>query len=267
MTNNTVIDLGTPEGIDPLTELLRSGAKQLITEAVQAEPDALMTQYDDQKTADGRQRVVRSGHHPEREVITGLGKVSVEVPKICHREGTPECFQSLVVPPYIRRTATLDAAIPWLYLKGVSSGQMQSALEAIVGLEAKGLSANVVGCLKRQWEATYKQWCTRSVADEWVYIWTDGIYSGLRGDDGRLCCLVIIGVNSRGQKHFLSIEEGVRESKQRWRAVLLSLQQRGLGQPRSWPLAMVLWVSGQPLRQCIQRLMCNVAGCTRPAMC
>ncbi len=206
MTNNTVIDLGTPEGIDPLTELIKSGARQLITEAVQAEPDALMRQYDDQRTADGRQRVVRSGHHPEREVITGVGKVSVEVPNIRSREGTPESFQSLLVPPYIRRTATLDAAIPWLYLKGVSSGQMQSALEAIVGPEAKGLSANVVGCLKRQWEATYKQWCTRAVSDEWVYIWTDGIYSGLRGDDGRLCCLVIIGVNSRGQKHFMSIE-------------------------------------------------------------
>ncbi len=133
MTNNTVIDLGTPAGIDPLTGLLRSGAKQLIAEAVQAELDELMTKYDGQKTADGRQRVVRSGHHPEREVITGVGKVSVEVPKICRREGELASFQSLLVPPYIRRTATLDAAIPWLYLKGVSSGQMQSALEAIVG--------------------------------------------------------------------------------------------------------------------------------------
>ncbi len=127
MANNTVIDLGTPEGIDPLTELLRSGAKQLITEAVQVEPDELMTQYDDQKTADGRQHVVRSGHHPEREIITGVGKVSVEVPNIRSREGTPESFQSLLVPPYIRRTATLDAAIPWLYLKGVSSGQMEAS--------------------------------------------------------------------------------------------------------------------------------------------
>ncbi len=143
-----------------------------------------MTQYDDQKKTDGRQHVVRSGHHPERESIIGVGKVSVEVPNIRSREGESASFQSLLVPPYIRRTATLDAAIPWLYLKGVSSGQMQSALEAIVGLEAKGLSANVVGCLKRQWEATYKQWCTRSVSDEWVYIWADGIYSGLRGDDG-----------------------------------------------------------------------------------
>jgi transposase-like protein len=107
---------------------------------------------------------------------------------------------------------------------------MQSALEAIVGPEARGLSANVVSRLKRRWEGEYKDWCTRSVADEWVYIWADGIYSGLRGDDGRLCCLVIIGVNSRGQKHFLAIEDGVRESKQSWREVLLSLKQRGMNQ-------------------------------------
>ncbi len=190
-----------------------------------------MTKFDGHKTADGRQRVVRSGHHREREVITGVGKVSVEVPKIRSREGTPECFQSLVVPPCIRRTATLDAAIPWLYLKGVSSGRMQSAPEAIVGPEAKGLPANVAGRLKRQWEAEYKQWCTRAVSDEWVHIRADGIYSGLRGDDGRLCCLVIIGVNSRGHKHFLAIEDGVRQSKQSRREVLLSLKQRGLDQP------------------------------------
>ncbi len=231
MKNNTVIDLDNPEGIDPLTELLSIGAKKLIAEAIQAELDEQMTKYEDQKTADGRRRVVRSGHHPERQIITGVGKVSVEVPKIRSREGESASFQSLLVPPYIRRTATLDAAIPWLYLKGISSGQMHSALEALVGPEAKGLSASVVGRLKRQWEVAYKHWCTRSVADEWVYIWADGIYSGLRGDDGRLCYLVIIGVNSRGQKHFLAIEDGVRESKQSWREVLLSLKQRGLRQP------------------------------------
>jgi len=230
MKNNTVIDLDNPEEIDPLTELLRSGAKKLVAGAIQAELDEQLMRFEDQKTTDGRQRVVRSGCHPEREIVTGIGKVSVEVPKIRSREGEPESFQSLIVPPYIRRTGTLDAAIPWLYLKGISSGQMQVALSAIVGEEAKGLSANVVGRLKRRWEAEYKDWCTRSVADEWVYVWADGIYSGLRGDDGRLCCLVIIGVNSRGQKHFLAIEDGVRESKQSWREVLLSLRQRGLSQ-------------------------------------
>ncbi len=231
MANDTVIDLASPEGIDPLTELLRNGAKELIAQAVQAELDEVLQHFADQKTEDGRQRVVRNGYQPEREVLTGVGKVDVKLPKIRSREGEPVSFQSALVPPYIRKTATLEAAIPWLYLKGVATGQMQSALEAIVGPQAKGLSANVVGRLKRQWESEYKDWCNRTLADEWVYIWADGIYSGLRGDDGRLCCLVIIGVNSRGQKHFLAIEDGVRESKQSWREVLLSLRQRGLTMP------------------------------------
>lgn len=231
MANDTVIDLASPEVIDPLTELLRNGARKLIAEAVQAELAEALQQYVDQKTEDGRQRVVRNGYQPEREILTGVGKVSVKVPKIRSREGEPVSFQSSMVPPYIRKTATLEAAIPWLYLKGIATGQMQSALEAIVGPEARGLSPNVVGRLKRQWESEYKEWCKRSLSDEWVYIWADGIYSGLRGDEGKLCCLVIIGVNSRGQKHFLAIEDGVRESKQSWREVLLSLKNRGMKIP------------------------------------
>ncbi len=178
MANDTVIDLASPEGIDPLTELLRTGAKKLIAEAVQAELDELMRQFEDERTEDGRRRVVRNGYQPEREILTGVGPVKVKVPKVRSREGEPVSFQSTVVPPYIRKAATLEAAIPWLYLKGIATGQMQSALEALVGPEAKGLSANVVGRLKRQWEAEYKDWCTRDVNDEWVYVWADGIYSG-----------------------------------------------------------------------------------------
>ena len=231
MTNDTVINLASPEQIDPLTELLRTGARKLIAEAIQAELDEILQQFADQTTKDGKQRVVRNGYQPEREILTGIGKVDVKVPKIRSREGEPESFQSSLVPPYIRKTATLEAAIPWLYLKGISSGQMQSALEAIVGPEARGLSPNVVSRLKREWESEYRDWCQRRLSDEWVYIWADGIYSGLRGDDGRLCCLVIIGVNSRGQKHFLAVEDGVRESTQSWREVLLSLKQRGMSIP------------------------------------
>lgn len=231
MSKDTVIQLDSPEAIDPLTDLLRTGARKLIEEAVQAELAELLFHYQDDKTSEGRQRVVRNGYHPERQVLTGIGEVPVKMPKTRSREGEPVNFQSSLVPPYIRKTATVEAAIPWLYLKGISTGQMQSALQALVGPEAKGLSANVVARLKRQWEGEYKDWCHRSVDDEWVYIWADGIYSGLRGDEGRLCALVIIGVNSRGQKHFLAIEDGVRESTQSWREVLLSLKQRGLKRP------------------------------------
>ena len=231
MSKDTVIQMDSPEAIDPLTALLRTGARKLIEGAVEAELAELMLNYQDDKTSEGRQRVVRNGHHPERKILTGIGEVAVTMPKTRSREGEPVSFQSMLIPPYIRKTATVEAAIPWLYLKGISTGQMQSALESIVGPEAKGLSPGVVSRLKRQWESEYKDWCQRTVADEWVYIWADGIYSGLRGDDGKLCCLVIIGVNSRGQKHFLAIEDGVRESTQSWREVLLSLKQRGLKRP------------------------------------
>lgn len=223
MANDSVIDLASPTEIDILTELLRAGARRLIA--------AVLEQFADQKTEDGRQRVVRSGYQPEREILTGIGKVNVKVPKVRRRTGDRVCFQSAIVPPYIRRTATVEAAIPWLYLMGISTSQMQSALEALVDPEALGLSANVVSRLKRQWEGEYKDWCQRSIDDEWVYICADGIYSGLRGDDSRLCALVIIGVNSRSQQHFQTIEDGVREAKQSWREVLLSLKQRGLNQP------------------------------------
>jgi len=231
MSKDTVIQMDTPEAIDPLTELLRDGARQLIAGAIEAELVEMLQGYDDQMTSEGGQGVVRNGYQPERQILTGIGEVEVRTPKVRSREGDPVSFQSSLVPPYIRKTATVEAAIPWLYLKGISTGQMQSALEALVGPQARGLSANVVGRLKRKWEAEYKDWCQRSVEDEWVYIWADGIYSGLRGDEGRLCALVMIGVNSRGQKHFLAIEDGVRESKQSWRELLLSLKQRGLGQP------------------------------------
>ena len=129
MTNNTVIDLASPEAIDPLTELLRSGAKKLIEQAVQAELEEVLQQYAEQKTGQGRRRVVRNGYQPERDLLTGVGKVGVKLPKLRSREGEAVSFQSALVPPYIRKTATLEAAIPWLYLKGIAAGQMQSALE------------------------------------------------------------------------------------------------------------------------------------------
>ncbi len=231
MTNNNVLDLALPEEKDLLAPVLREGARQLLDQAIRAEVAELLSRYEHEQTPAGHQRVVGNGYQPKRELLTGIGKIAVQVPKVRSREGEPVSFQSSLVPPYIRKTATLEAAIPWLYLKGVSTGHKQSALEAIVGPEAKGLSANVVGRLKQRWEVEYAGWRQRSVADDWVYIWADGIYSGLRGDDGKLCCLVIIGVNSCGEKHFLAIEDGVRESQQSWCEVLLSLKQRGMTKP------------------------------------
>ena len=138
-------------------------------------------------------------------------------------------FRSALVPPYVRRAKSLDAALPWLYLHGVSTGDMGEALAALVGTEAKGLSASVVARLKGRWSQEYQVWRRKKLGKErWVYLWADGIYSGLRADDDRLCALVIIGANARGQKRFLVIEDGVRESKASWADVLRDLKKRGL---------------------------------------
>ena len=233
MSNDTVVSLAAPARVcDPLTELLRTGARRLIEAAVTAEFEEYLSGFVQEKLPDGRQRVVRNGHLPERKILTGLGEVDVRVPKARSRSGSPAPFRSSVVPPYVRRCASLDAAIPWLYLHGVSTGQMRQAVGALVGEEAaRGLSANVVSRLKRSWDEEYRQWCRRRLDDEWVYLWADGIYSGLRGDHERLCVLVVIGVNARGEKHFLAIEDGVRESTQSWREVLLGMKQRGFTRP------------------------------------
>lgn len=221
-----------PVSRDTLTELLRTGARQLLAHALEAERADLLAQYADQQDAQGRAIVVGNGHHPEREIQTGLGPVPVQVPKVRSRQGPPVTFHSALVPPYVRKTATLEAAIPWLYLKGISTGEMQTALEALVGPEAKGLSASTVARLKQTWREEYQTWRQHRLDDdEWVDIWVDGIYSGLRADHQRLCALVVIGVTSQGEKRFLAIEDGIRESTQSWREVLLHLKARGLSAP------------------------------------
>ena len=227
---NNVFNLsGRQEITDALTELLRAGAVQLIQQAVEAELAGFMEQFSGRLLEDGKAAVVRNGYQPEREIQTGIGAVTVKIPKVRSKDGTPVTFHSALVPPYVRKTASLEAAIPWLYLKGVSTGEMSSALEVLVGPEAKGLSASTVARLKQTWEVEYKDWCNRSLnKDKWVYLWADGIYSGLRAEDTKLCALVIIGVNERGQKEFLAIEDGLRESTQSWREVLLKLKARGM---------------------------------------
>jgi len=233
MNQDSVVQFQNPDEVsDPLTELLQSGAKRLIHQAVEAELAELLNLYSDQTDSRGRAAVVRNGYLPEREVTTGIGPVSVTVPKVRSRTDEPVVFRSSLVPPYVRRSRSLEAALPWLSLKGIATGQMKEALEVLVGKEARGLSASVVSRLKQQWQSEYEQWCRRSLAkDRWVYVWADGIYSGLRVEKQKLCALVIIGVNDRGEKHFLAIEDGVRESTQSWREVLLDLKARGLTIP------------------------------------
>jgi len=234
MNKSNVIELeGRDENQDPLTDMLRAGAQRLIQQAVEAELQSLLDRHAGNRTSAGTAGVVRNGHLPKRDLQTSLGPIPVRIPKVRSKTGKAVTFHSALVPPYIRKTRTLEAALPWLYLKGVSSGEMSSALEVLVGSQAKGLSASTVSRLKQTWAQDYRNWNERRLdRDRWVYIWADGVYSGLRAEQTKLCALVVIGVNERGEKHFLAIEDGVRESTQSWREVLLNLKSRGMNMPK-----------------------------------
>jgi transposase-like protein len=172
--------------------------------------------------------VVRNGYQPEREVLTGVGPVAVRLPKTRDRAGEGRCFRSALLPPYLKKTKRLDAVIPWLYLKGVSTNDFDEALKALFGKGVKGLSASTISRLKQGWEAEYAEWRTRDWhGHEFVYLWADGIYTNVRAEERR-CVLVLIGCDVHGRKHFLAIEEGFRESKESWKALLLGLKDRGL---------------------------------------
>jgi len=217
---------------DTLTELLRRGARGLIEQAVEAELQLLLDQYANVTDLAGRQAVVRNGYLPERDILTGLGPVTVRMPKVRDRSRSGVKFNSAVVPPYVRKAQRVEAALPWLYLRGISTGDMQEALSVLLGEEAKGLSPAVVSRLKAQWAADYTAWNRRDLSGErYVYVWADGIYSTLRGEDDRLCLLVVIGVNEQGEKRLLALSDGYRESKASWLSVLQDLQARGLKTP------------------------------------
>lgn len=231
--NNVIAFASRDQFTDAVTELIRDGAQQLIYQAIEVEITEFMRQFGHRKLPGGRSAVVRNGFHPERELQTGIGPITVKIPKVRAKDGKPVTFHSALAPPYVRKTSSLEAALPWLYLKGVSTGEMGEALKVLVGPDVKGLSASTVARLKQRWAADYKLWRNSRVdEDRWVYIWADGIYSGLRAEDAKLCALVIIGVNERGEKHFLAIEDGIRESTQSWREVLLKLKARGMNAPK-----------------------------------
>ena len=271
MTENNVIALaGREAGGDELTELLRNGARTLIAKALEAEVAQLLERFQDHRGEMGRARVVRNGHLPERNIQTGVGPVTVKIPKVRSRTGEPVTFRSALVPPYVRKTRSLEAALPWLYLKGVSSGEIAEALKVLVGPDAEGLSASTVSRLKRVWGDQYRQWCDRRLdKDRWVYVWADGVYSGLRAEQAKLCALVMIGVNERGEKHFLAIEDGVRESTQSWREVLLKLKDRGMNTPKLaiGDGAMGFWAALEEIypdtraQRCWMRKTMNVLNC------
>ena len=234
MSKSTVVALrGKEEVVDPLSELLRAKGQELLAAAVQAEAAAFLEQYAERRDGQGRRAVVRNGYQPRREILTGIGPLAVAVPKSRDRSGQGRLFRSRLVPPYVRKSRSIEALLPWLYLKGVSSGDMQEALAGLLGAQARGLSPAVIGRLKAQWSVEHAAWQKRDLSGQrWVYVWADGIYSGLRAEDERLCLLVVIGVNERGQKHFLAIEDGLRESTESWKMLLRDLKERGLNAPK-----------------------------------
>lgn len=213
-----------------LDDLIRRGARQVIQQAIEVELATLLEQYANVTTLSGKRALVRNGYLPEREVLTGAGPVTVKVPKVRDRSGAGVKFNSAIVPPYVRKSPRVSAALPWLYLKGISTGDMSEALSVLLGEDAKGLSANVVSRLKAQWAEEWKQWDKRDLsAARYVYWWVDGIHTGAKCEDADgQCLLVIIGVMPDGKKERVAIADGFRESKASWREVLLDLKARGL---------------------------------------
>jgi putative transposase len=229
-TDTNVFQLSQPgDFADPLTEVLRKGARALLAQAVEAEVATLLSRYADETTDDGRKRLVRHGHLPEREIMTGIGPVGVRCPRVRDRvgEGSQRIrFSSAILPPYARRSKSLEVLIPILYLKGISTGDFEEALVALLGKDAGGLSASTVGRLKEAWSEEHTRWSRRDLsAKRYVYFWVDGIHVQARLEDDAQCLLVIIGATPEGKK---GLTDGVRESTRSWKELLLDLKRRGL---------------------------------------
>ena len=232
MEEDNVVDYrnpGVPLSVaDALTEVLRRGAKDLLQQAVEVEVAEAIAQFAELKDEQGRQRVVRNGYLPERSIQTGIGAVAVRAPRVRDRAGELK-FSSRLLPPYLRRTQSLEELLPWLYLKGLSSSDFSGALTALLGPAAPGLSAATICRLKEIWRLEYEQWRQRSLRDrEYVYVWADGIYFGVRLEDARQCMLVVIGATKEGRKELLGLTDGYRESEASWKELLLELKERGL---------------------------------------
>ena len=213
---------------DALTEVLRSGARELLQQAVEAEVAEFITQHRELKDERERQRVVRNGYQPERTIQTGIGDVPVKQPRVRDRGGKIK-FSSNILPRYLRRTRSLEELLPWLYLKGVSTNDFATALTALLGADAPGLSAATISRLKEVWKEEQQQWSRRDLSGKnFVYLWADGVHFGVRLEDASQCILVVIGATADGKKQLLAMGDGYRESEASWQELLLDLKQRGL---------------------------------------
>jgi transposase-like protein len=229
---------------DVLTGILRDGAQRLLAQAVDAEVDAWIERHAESKDELGHQLVVRNGHHPTRTLITGVGPVEVSQPRVLDRRitgkdedgqdldaaGRPvERFRSAILPPYLRKTKAIEELIPWLYLKGVSTGAFAEALQALVGPQAAGLSATTITRLMTAWQDEYRTWNRRTLEGKhYVYVWADGVHFNIRLEEDRQCILVLMGATADGHKELIAVADGHRESEQSWYALLLDCRRRGM---------------------------------------
>jgi putative transposase len=232
--DSTVVSLRQPDTVDdPLTAVLRNGARRLLAQAIEAEAAAFLAAMKGVQLPDGRDRLVRHGHGPERQVQTGIGPVAVQRVRLRDRgageTGERIQFTSVILPRWARRTPSLDALLPILYLRGVSMGDFQEALGALLGKDAPNLSPSVIARLRGEWEADYDRWQRRDLsARRYVYIWADGVYLQARMEPQAECMLVLIGATPEGKKELLGFQVGIRESAQSWRELLVDLKARGL---------------------------------------
>jgi putative transposase len=232
MAEDSVVPLPRPgAGVadDPLLTVLREGARRMLMQAVEAEVEAFLAAHAELADGQGRRRLVRNGHAPERQIQTGIGLLGVRRPKLRDRggaeSGAPIRFTSAILPAYLRRTQNLEELLPWLYLKGVSTGQFGEAMAALLGPDAPGLSATTVRRLTEAWQEEHVRWQRRDLsARRYVYIWADGVYFAPRLEHERQCLLVLIGADAQGRKELLAVEDGFRESAQSWRELLLRLR-------------------------------------------
>jgi transposase-like protein len=230
--NRKAIEERNPVVVDALTELLRHGARRLIVDAVEAELVLLLKEFSEEKV-NGKPRLARNGYLPEREILTGIGKISVRLPRLRDRGSAEEKvnFHSGLIPPYMRRSATIDEVLPLLYLKGISEADFSEVLEPIFGKQTKNLSPSVISNLKAGWDKEYQAWQKQQIEKRYVYWWVDGVGFNVRNDDRR-CVLVIIGVNEEGHKELIALEDGFRESTESWLSLLRQLKARGLSAPK-----------------------------------
>lgn len=238
MTKDTdIIALRQPESVDdPLTEIARDGARRMLAAALRAEADAFVAQHAEEVLPDGRQRVVRHGCGPERSFQTGIGALDVRRPKVRDRAAGPADekvrFSSAILPKWARRSRSLDALLPVLYLRGISTGDFREALSAILGADAPNLSPSVISRLTEGWQQDYDRWQRRDLsARRYVYIWADGVYLQARMEPQAECILVILGATPEGKKEVVGFQVGMRESAQSWRELLVDIKARGLAVP------------------------------------